>query len=136
MKKLMIMVGVMVMTAATKASEVTTVAFNETRVNVPATVRFVQGDDYGFSVEAKDSIIARSVRCTVKDSVLTINMGNALQPGESKFDAKKGVYYYGVNATNQVLADEENGSEMVITVIAPELPKLAVSGDYEAVSVK
>lgn len=128
--------GLMIMTAAAKASEVTTVAFNETRVNVPATVRFVQGDSYGFSVEAKDSIIARSVRCTVKDSVLTINMGNALQPGEQKFDAKKGVYYYGVNTANQVLADKESDAEMVITVIAPELPKLAVSSDYEAVSVK
>lgn len=136
MKKLMILASAMIMTIAAEASEVTTVAFNETRVNVPATVRFVQGENYGFSVEAKDSIVARSVRCTVKDSVLTINMGNALRPGEQKFDAKKGVYYYGVNAANQVLADEETDAEMVITVIAPELPKLAVSSDYEAVSVK
>ena len=43
MKKLMTMVSAMMMVAAVNASEVTTVAFNEARVNVPARVRFVKG---------------------------------------------------------------------------------------------
>ena len=103
MKKLMTMVSAMMMVAAVNASEVVTVAFNEARVSVPARVRFVKGENYGFSVEAKDSVIARAVRCSVKDGVLRLSFGNALQPGESKFDAKKGVYYYGVNPTNRSL---------------------------------
>ena len=78
MKKLMTMVSAMMMVAAVNASEVATVAFNEARVNVPARVRFVKGDNYGFSVEAKDSVIARAVRCTVKDGVLRLSFGNAL----------------------------------------------------------
>jgi len=49
MKKLMTMVSAMMMVAAVNASEVATVAFNEARVNVPARVRFVKGDNYGFS---------------------------------------------------------------------------------------
>ena len=72
MKKLMTMVSAMMMVAAVNASEVTTVAFNEARVNVPARVRFVKGDNYGFSVEAKDSVIARAVRCSVKLSLIHI----------------------------------------------------------------
>ena len=62
MKKLMTMVSAMMMVAAVNASEVTTVAFNEARVNVPARVRFVKGDNYGFSVEAKDSVINSTPR--------------------------------------------------------------------------
>lgn len=130
------MVSAMMMVAAANASEVTTVAFNEARVNVPARVRFVQGDSYGFSVEAKDSVIARAVRCSVKDGVLRMSFGNALQPGESKFDAKKGVYYYGVNTANQVLMNEDAEDDMVITVVAPEMPKFKTSSDYVAVTVK
>ena len=131
MKKLMTMVSAMMMVAAVNASEVTTVAFNEARVNVPARVRFVKGDNYGFSVEAKDSVIARAVRCSVKDGVLRLSFGNALQPGESKFDAKKGV-----NPTNQVFVGENGEDDMVITVVAPDMPKFKTSSDYVAVTVK
>lgn len=136
MKKLMTMVSSMMMVAAVNASEVATVAFNEARVNVPARVRFVKGENYGFSVEAKDSVIARAVRCTVKDGVLRLSFGNALKPGESKFDAKKGVYYYGVNPTNHVFVGENGEDDMVITVVAPDMPKFKTSSDYVAVTVK
>ena len=60
MRKLMTMACAMIMAAAANASEVVTVEFGEARVNVPARVRFVQGENYGFSVAAKDSVIAKA----------------------------------------------------------------------------
>lgn len=136
MKNLMIMASAVMMAAAANASEVNTVAFKETRVNLPARVRFVKGNDYGFNVEAKDSLMARNVQCSVKDGVLRITYGNKMQPGESKYDVKKNVHYYGVNATGQNLSNGHENEEMVITVIAPDMPKLRTSADYVAVSVK
>lgn len=135
MRKLMTMACAMIMAAAANASEVVTVEFGEARVNVPARVRFVQGENYGFSVAAKDSVIAKAVRCSVKDGVLRMNFGNALQPGETKYDAKKGVYYYGVNSDSQVLP-AETADDLVITVVAPEMPKFKTNSDYVATTVK
>ena len=124
----------MIMAAAVNASEVATVAFKETNVSVPARVRFVKGEIYGFSVEARDSVIARSVRCVVRDGVLRFSFGSALQPGEVRYDARKGAYYYGVNKTNMVLTDENETEDLVITVVAPEMPLVKVPGDYMTVS--
>ncbi len=132
----MTMVGAIMMAAAANASEVVTVAFNEARVNIPARVRFVQSEGYGFSVEAKDSIVARAVRCTVKDGIIRFSLGNSLQPGETRYDAKKGVYYYGVNKGNLVLANDSETENIVITVMAPDMPVFRTSADYVAVSVK
>lgn len=131
----MTLASAIMMVAAANASEVTTVSFSEARVNIPARVRFVQGDNYGFSVAAKDSILAKSVRCSVKDGVLRMNFGNSLKPGESQYDAKKDVYYYGVNATNLVFDNEDAPNEIVITVVAPEMPAFKTSSDFVTVSV-
>ena len=134
MKKLMTMVCAMIMAVAANASKVTTVAFNEARISVPARVRFVSGDHYGFSVEVKDSAIAKAIRCSVKDGILRIGYGQGLKPGTSKYDAKKDVYYYGVNAKDQVLPEFYDRDEMVITVVSPELPVVKTSSDYIAIS--
>ena len=136
MKKLMTMVGAIMMAASVNASEVETVAFNEARVNIPARVRFIQGENYGFSVSAKDSIVARCIRCTVKDGVIRFSLGNSLQPGETRYDAKKGVHFYGVNKGNLVLNDDRETENIVITVMAPDMPVFRTSADYVAVSVK
>lgn len=136
MKKFMTMACAIIMAVAANASRVTTVAFSEARVNVPARVRFVKGDDYGFKVEAKDPVVAKSMRCSVKDGVLRIGFGNSLQPGTSTFDAKKNIYYYGINASGQVLSDDNMVDEIVITVVAPETPVFKTSADYVAVTVK
>lgn len=134
MRKLLMLASAMIMVAAVNASEVMTVAFNKTRVDVPARVRFIKGDNYGFSVEARDSVIARSVRCTVKNGVLRFSFGSAIQPGDVRYDAKKNVYYYGVNKMNMVLTDENESEDLVITVVAPEMPEVKVPMDYIAVS--
>lgn len=134
MKKLMTMVCAMIMAVAANASTVTTVAFSEAYINVPARVRFVAGDEYGFKVEAKDSVVAKSIRCTVKDGILRISYGESLKPGTSQYDAKKNVYYYGVNKENQVLPEFYDRDDMVITVISPELPVVRTSSDYVAIS--
>ena len=63
-------------------------------------------------------------------------MGNSLQPGETRYDAKKGVYYYGVNKGNLVLANDSETENIVITVMAPDMPVFRTSADYVAVSVK
>ena len=135
MRKLVNMLAVAMMAATANANEVTTVAFNEARVNIPARVRFVKGENYGFSVEAKDSIIAKAVRCSVKDGVLRMSFGNALAPGETRYDARKNVYYYGVNEEGQILLDQNEENDLVITVVAPEMPKLKTSSNFVAITV-
>ena len=50
MKKFMMMACAMIMALAANAREVNTVAFSKAVVNVPARVRFVKGDNYGFMV--------------------------------------------------------------------------------------
>ncbi|MCD8318932.1 MAG: hypothetical protein LUC45_08940 [Paraprevotella sp.] len=136
MKKLMIMASAIMMAVAAKAGEVNTVAFNETRVDVPARVRFVKGDNYGFQVDAKDSIVARSLRCVVKNGVLRISAGNSLQPGETKYDPKKGAYYYGVNHDGEVYRNASDDDTTLITIYSPAMPKVTTSSDYVAEAVK
>ena len=46
------------------------------------------------------------------------------------------MYYYGVNPTNQVFVGENGEDDMVITVVAPDMPKFKTSSDYVAVTVK
>lgn len=134
MKKIMTLVSAIIMVTATNAKGVTTVPFKGTRVSVPARVRFVKGDTYAFSVEAKDSILARSLQCSVKDGVLCFKFGNAPQAGDIKYDAKKDVYYYGVAAKERDFNNDEE--QFVITVMSPELPTVKTSSDFDAVPVK
>ena len=136
MRKLMTLACAMIMASVANATKVTTVAFDKTMVSVPARVRFVKGNDYGFTVEAKDSIVAKSLRCTVKEGVLRIAFGQSLQPGTSKYDARKDTYYYGINANNQILSEEDEADNLVITVTAPEMPRVKTTPDYVAVSTK
>lgn len=133
MKKIMTLVSAIIMVTAANAKGVTTVPFTGTRVSVPARVRFVKGDTYAFSVETKDSVLARSLQCSVKDSVLCFKFGNALAAGDVKYDAKRSVYYYGVSATERNFNSEEE--QFIITVMSPELPKMKKSYDFDTVAV-
>lgn len=134
MKKIMTLVSAIIMVTAANAKGVTTVPFKGTRVSVPARVRFVKGDTYAFSVETKDSILARSLQCSVKDSVLCFKFGNAPQAGDTQYDAKKGVYYYGVAAKERDINSDEE--QFIITVMSPELPAVKTSSDFDAIYVK
>lgn len=135
MKKMMLMIG-LVLTATVSAKEVTTEAFDEVRVNIPATVEFVEGDTYGFMVEAKDAIVARAVSCNLKDGVMQFSFGSAVRPGKVEYDEATGTYSYGINAINQVIRDDESTSEIVITIISPSLPTIKTSSDYVMIPIE
>lgn len=133
MKKIMTLVSAIIMVTAANAKGVTTVPFTGTRVSVPARVRFVLGDTYAFSVEAKDSIAARALQCSVKDGVLCFKYGNAPEAGDMKYDAKKDVYYYGVSATERNF--NGNDEQFLITVMAPQLPDMKKSADFDNIAI-
>lgn len=130
MKKLMTMACAMIMAIAANASEVVTVAFNKTSVNVPARVRFVKGDMYGFRVESKDAVLARALQCSVKDGVLRFTFGETVAPGESKYDAKKNTFFYGVNNNGDAALSENVEEDLVITITSPVLPEFNTSADF------
>lgn len=130
MKKMMLMIGLVLTAVTVNAKGVETKAFDEVRVNIPATVRFVEGETYGFMVEAKDAVVARAVSCNLRGGVMQFSMGNAVQPGETEYDADTDTYSYGINAINQVTKDENCASEIVITVVSPTLPAIKTSSDY------
>ncbi len=134
MKKIVTLVSAIIMVTAANAKGVTTMPFKGTRVSVPARVRFVKGDTYAFSVEAKDTVLARSLQCSVKDSVLCFRFGNAPQAGDIKYDAKKDTYYYGVTAKEREFYGD--GEQFIITVMSPELPTVRTSHDFDAVAVR
>lgn len=133
MKKIMTLASTIIMATAVNATRVATVPFSGTRVSVPARVRFVKGDTYAFSVETKDSVLARSLQCSVKDSVLCFKFGSALAAGDIRYDAKKSVHYYGVPATERHIDGEDE--LFLITVVSPELPEVKKSYDFETVAV-
>lgn len=134
MKKIMTLVSAIIMVTAANAKGVTTVPFTGTRVSVPARVRFVRGDTYAFSVEAKDSVLARTLQCSVKDGVLCFKFGNAPEAGDIRYDAKKDVYYYGVSAVERDFNGKEE--QFVITVMSPELPAMKKSLDFDTIALK
>lgn len=135
MKKLTAITAAVILSATSWASQVTTETFSETLVNIPAKVRIVEGDDFGFMVQATDSIVAKSVRVSLSDGVLQFSFGQPTAPGLTAYDSATDTYYYGINTINQTIRDESFDEELIITVSAPVLPLLRVSSDYEMVDV-
>ena len=106
MKKMMIMVSAIMMVAAGYAKmNVEMKPFEGVKVNVPARVRFVSGDNYELGVRGADSIAEKSIIWSVEDGVLKIRPR-----------------YESVN-------DEYN--ELCITIVSPVEPKLMVGRDFE-----
>ena len=83
MKKLMILVSAIMMVATANAKRVETSSFNEVRVDVPARVRIVVGDTYCVNITAANKYIEDAVRAKVKDGILTLNVRDLEQLGDS-----------------------------------------------------
>ena len=108
MKKMMIMVSAIMMVAASYAKEnVETMPFEGVKVNVPARVRFVNGENYAMGIRTTDSITANNILWSIEDGVLNIR---------SRYEA------------------DENNAEVCITIVSPVEPKLTVGRDYEVSS--
>lgn len=73
MKKMMILVSAIMMATIANAQQVETTSFDEVRVNVPARVRIVAGENYGVSIATKNEEVAKAVNYDVKNGVLNIN---------------------------------------------------------------
>lgn len=73
MKKMMILVSAIMMATTANAQQVETTSFDEVRVNVPARVRIVAGENYGVSIATKNEEVAKAVNYDVKNGVLNIN---------------------------------------------------------------
>lgn len=83
MKKMMILVSAIMMVANINAKSVETASFNEVRVNVPARLRIVAGDNYGVSISASDEIVAKAIRANVKDGVLSLTTRDIEELGDA-----------------------------------------------------
>lgn len=128
----MTFVGASVIAAGMNAQEIVTVPFTEACVSVPAKVRFEKGNEFGISVATSDAIKANLLQCSVKNGVLNICYGKSIEAGNTMYDEKNSVYYYGVSAKEMDTKD----NEFVITVTSPAMPEFKTSRDYEASYIK
>ena len=80
MKKMMILVSAIMMVAAGYAKKnVETKPFEGVNVNVPACIRFVNGDRYEMNVRSTDSLAADNIMWSVEDGVLKIRSRHAVE---------------------------------------------------------
>lgn len=106
MKKMMILVSTIMMVATGYAKEnVEMKPFEGVNVNVPARVRFVNGENYEMGVRSTDSVAANNIQWTVENGVLNIS---------SRYE----------------LADEDKAN-ICITIVSPIEPKLTVGRNFE-----
>ena len=77
------------------------------KVNVPARVRVIRGSQYGINLSAEDSLLTSAIRYSVENGTLSIN------------------------TIDETLLLAE-GSEVVITITAPEMPSFKTGRDFEA----
>ena len=114
MKKIMTLVGAMIMVVAVNASNKSmeyaveapgrVAPFSEVNVNVPSRIRVVQGEDYGVMINGE----------AVYDSTLL------------DFEVKDGVLYISTKCTDMLSA---SGRGTVITLITPATDAVIKTGD-------
>ena len=105
MKKMMILVSTIMMVATGYAKNVEIKPFEGVKVNVPARVRIVSGENYEMGVRSTDSIAANNILWSIENGVLTIR---------SRYEMP-----------------ESEEPELYITIVAPVEPKLTVGRNYE-----
>lgn len=107
MKKVLVLIAVVMMTLGMNAEVKNINAFSEVKVNVPARVRVIRGSQYGINLSAEDSLLTSAIRYSVENGTLSIN------------------------TVDETLLLAE-GSEVVITITAPEMPSFKTGRDFEA----
>ncbi len=106
MKKMMILVSTIMMVATGYAKQnVETKPFEGVNVNVPACVRFVNGENYEMGIRSTDSIAANNIQWIVENGVLNIR---------SRYEMT-----------------EEDKANICITIVSPIEPKLTVGRNFE-----
>lgn len=105
MKKMMILVSSIMMAAASYANNVATKPFESVKVNVPARVRFVTGENYEMEVRSTNNVAANSILWSIENGVLKIR---------SRYEN-----------------DDEMPSNLCITIVSPVEPKLLVGRDFD-----
>ncbi len=107
MKKMMILVSAVMMSAISFAAEKMNVEpFEGVSVNAPVRVRFVCGEEYKVDVQSADSLAASAIRMNVEDGVLKIRS----------------------------LDESETAGEVCVTVVSPVEPRLSVGRNLEVKS--
>ena len=108
MKKMMILVSAIMMVATGNAKNVEMMPFEGVDVNVPACVRFVNGENYEMGVRSKDSIAAQNIEWSIENGVLKIKSRHEVE--------------------------DNRQTNVCITIVSPVEPKLTVGRDYEVAS--
>ncbi len=105
MKKTFILAATIMMAAATYAKTISNISpFEEVNVNVPALVRFVEGDTYSVNVRSTNAYDEQAVRYSVEEGVLKITS----------------------------IDDASSAAPMCITIISPSEPQLSLGRSVEA----
>lgn len=111
MKKMMILVSTIMMVATANAKNVETKPFEGVDVNVPVCVRFINGQNYEMGVRSTDSIAARNILWSIENGVLKIR-------------------------SRRTVSEDNQKSNVCITIVSPVEPKLTVGRNFEVSSLK
>ena len=114
MKKVLVLIAVVMMTLGMNAEVKNINAFSEVKVNVPARVRVIRGSQYGINLSAEDSLLTSAIRYSVEKIRYSVENGTL-----------------SINTIDETLLLAE-GSEVVITITAPEMPSFKTGRDFEA----
>lgn len=109
MKKMMIGVAAFMTAVASYANNEAIKPFESVKVNVPARVRFVTGENYEMGVRSTDSIAVNNILWSIEDGVLKI------QPRHED--------------------TSETQSDVCITIVSPIEPKLLIGRNFRMTNI-
>ena len=82
-----------------------TAEFTATQLNVPARIRFIEGEKYGVRVSSNNSELVKTISCNVQNGVLSVNYKHDMD------------------------LEQYNDLSVVITIVTPQMPKVKVGRD-------